>query len=42
MIRVEPNGEAEEHVFVGDIVAPDRLDWCLARLNQFLDDLARD
>jgi esterase/lipase len=42
LIRVEPNGEAAEHVFVGDIVAPDRLEWCLARLNQFLDDLARD
>lgn len=42
LIRVEPNGDAEEHVFVGDIVAPERLDWCLARINQFLDDLDRD
>jgi esterase/lipase len=42
LIRVEPDGEAEEHVFVGDIVAPQRLDWCLDRLNQFLNDLERD
>ena len=42
LIRVEPDGEAEEHVFVGDIVAPQRLDWCLERINQFLDDLGTE
>ena len=42
LIRVEPEGDAEEHVFVGDIVAPQRVDWCLDRFNQFLSDLERD
>ncbi len=39
LIRVEPDGDEAVHVFVGDIVAPHRLEWCLARINQFLDDL---
>lgn len=39
LIQVEPNGDDPVHVFVGDIVAPERLDWCLDRINQFLDDL---
>lgn len=39
LIQVEPDGDAEEHVFVGDIVAPQRLEWCLDRFNAFLDSL---
>ena len=42
LIKVEPDGDAAEHVFVGEIAAPHRLDWCRDRLNQFLDDLDRD
>jgi esterase/lipase len=42
LIRVEPNGDAEEHVFVGDIVAPERIEWCLERFNLFLDSLPND
>ena len=42
LIRVEPDGDAEEHVFVGEIVAPQRLDWCLERFNLFLDSLSND
>ena len=41
LIRVELDGDAEDHVFVGDVTAPHRLEWCLERLNVFLDDLER-
>jgi esterase/lipase len=39
LIRVDLDGETEEHVFVGEITAPHRLDWCFERLNSFLDGL---
>lgn len=39
LIRVDLDGDTEEHVFVGEITAPHRLDWCFERLNSFLDGL---
>ena len=39
LIRVELDGDTDEHVFVGEITAPHRLEWCFERLNLFLDDL---
>ena len=39
LIKVEPNGDAAEHVFVGDITNPERNDWCIEKFNYFLDQL---
>ncbi|MBD3649598.1 MAG: alpha/beta hydrolase [Pseudomonadales bacterium] len=39
LIPVEPDGEAAEHVFVGRITAPHRIDWCSDQFIEFLDTL---
>jgi esterase/lipase len=36
LIPVEPDGDAAEHVFVGHITAPARIDWCVSEFNKFL------
>jgi esterase/lipase len=41
LIKVDLDGDAAEHVFVGDIVAPHRLDWCIERFTSFLDSLPK-
>lgn len=36
LIEVTLDGDAEEHVFVGDITGPKRVDWCVSQMTQFL------
>ncbi|MFP6806325.1 MAG: hypothetical protein VB957_03960 [Pseudomonadales bacterium] len=42
LIPVTIDGDAEEHVFVGNITAPHRVDWCVAEFTQFLRSLEMD
>jgi len=39
LIPVEINGDAAEHVFVGHITAPARIDWCVNEFSAFLKSL---
>lgn len=39
LIPVAVDGDQPEHVFVGDITAPHRTDWCVAQFAAFLSDL---
>ena len=39
LIPVTLNEESIEHVFVGDMMAPNRTDWCVQRLELFLKEL---
>ncbi len=39
LIQVPIDGDNEEHVFVGDITAPHRIDWCVNEFTQFLKSL---
>ncbi|MDG1207477.1 MAG: alpha/beta hydrolase [Pseudomonadales bacterium] len=36
LIEVSLDGDAEEHVFVGDITGPTRVAWCVSQLTTFL------
>ncbi len=36
LIQVSIDGDSEEHVFVGNISAPHRIDWCVNEFIQFL------
>ena len=40
LIPVEIDGEKEEHVFVGHITAPARIDWCVGEFSKFLKSLS--
>ncbi len=42
LIPVELDGDAEEHVFVGHITAPSRIDWCVNEFNKFLESLKKE
>jgi len=37
LIEVSVDGDAEEHVFVGDITGPKRVDWCVSQFTAFLE-----
>ncbi|MCZ6501633.1 MAG: hypothetical protein O6945_03865 [Gammaproteobacteria bacterium] len=39
LIQVSIDGDSEEHVFVGNITAPHRIDWCVNEFIQFLKSL---
>ena len=39
LIQVAIDSESEEHVFVGDITAPHRVNWCVDEFTQFLKSL---
>ena len=41
LMPVEPEGDAVEHVFVGDALAPQRNDWVVTTFTRFLDPLVR-
>lgn len=36
LLKVAVDGDATDHVFVGDITAPHRLDWCIQQFQYFL------
>jgi hypothetical protein len=42
LIPVELDGDAAEHVFVGHITAPARIDWCVDEFNKFLKSLNQE
>ena len=42
LIPVSLDGDAAEHVFVGNITAPHRVDWCVAQFEAFLRQIDND